>query len=246
MSAQSQDVVALPASERNLFLLQEEIRPVTYQITARALDGMVIASDQCELAKADFGSVAIQNKLRKIYIAGPFAWALSGGLLGPTFCGILQRALNDALNDGVTDEQAIRIMENCGRLAHEDYQTHATGAAGESIIIFACGRSKKIFRAAVSPAMQAVEVRDTKCISGNHQNLAAFIPTRFHSRNMTALQVASLTTYSIRAAHEIDPLLVDGLDIAIYRDSTGSFKFENADEYWDRAQWIDEAIRKVW
>jgi hypothetical protein len=60
---------------------------VTYQITARAMDGMVIASDQAERHVSDDLRYGVTNLVEKIRIdpSGQFAWAYSGGLVAPMF-----------------------------------------------------------------------------------------------------------------------------------------------------------------
>jgi hypothetical protein len=91
--------------------------------------------------------------------------------------------------------------------------------------------------------MTPQEIMGGKCISGNYYNLAAFLPTRFHSVGESVDSLARLAVYSIRTAHEIDPQHVDGLDIAIFRDSLGRFDFGDVDAYWNYAEKIDEEVR---
>jgi hypothetical protein len=44
---------------------------------------------------------------------------------------------------------------------------------------------------------------------------------RFFFPNMCVDELATLAAYAVRQAHELNPMNVDGLDVAIYRDSTG-------------------------
>jgi len=46
-------------------------------------------------------------------------------------------------------------------------------------------------------------------------------------------------------AHEIDPLLVDGLDMVIYRNSAGEFEFADYEDYWEQAGKLDAMIREI-
>ncbi len=92
--------------------------------------------------------------------------------------------------------------------------------------------------------MAAQEIFDGKCISGNYYNLAAFLPSRFHATVESVDTLARLAAYSIRVAQEIDPQYVDGLDVAVYRDSEGRFEFENADNYWNLCEEIEREMRE--
>ncbi len=190
---------------------------------------MVMASDQCECDGAALGpgGLTVKNLLRKIAISGEFAWAFSDGKLGPFFPPFLQRALDSA--GTVTCERAVQILEGCGSPALAEWTKHvADGPAGKSRIVLACGKSRRIFRADISPNMKALEIMEGKCVSGNYYNLAAFIPTRFHGTGASVDFLAQLAAYSIQVAHEIDTQRVDGLDVAVFRDSLGRFEFEDA------------------
>jgi len=153
-----------------------EYRPMTFQVTMSGIDGMVMASDQCEFDGAErTSSPRVKNLLRKVAISGTFAWAFSDGRLGPFFSPFLQRALDSAGN--VSCDAAIQILESCGRPVLAEWKEYvATGPAAALRIVFACGMSKRIFRVDISPYMTAQEIFDGKCISGNYYNLAAFLP----------------------------------------------------------------------
>ena len=67
--------------------------PMTYQLTMRGSDGMVIASDQCERTDFPDGNTPVSNPVRKISTLGRFAWAYWNGPIGPTFSSRLEHAL---------------------------------------------------------------------------------------------------------------------------------------------------------
>lgn len=216
--------------------------PMTFQVTMSGSDGMVMASDLCEFDGAELSSSPkVKNLIRKVAISGSFAWAFSDGRLGPFFSPFLQRALDSA--GDVSCEDAVKILESCGGPALAEWRNVATGPAGISTIVFACGRSKRIFRVAISPNMTAQEMMGGKCISGNYYNLATFLPTRFHTTEETVDTLARLAAYSIRTASEIDPQIVDGFDLAMYRDSLRRFEFEDGATYWNTAEEIDRDMR---
>jgi hypothetical protein len=55
-------------------------------------------------------------------------------------------------------------------------------------------------------------------------------------------QLAKIAAYCVRMAHEENSKYVDGLDIAIYRDSEKCFKFADRDFYWQEALKFDDAL----
>ena len=224
---------------------EQEDRLVTYQLTLRGRDGMVLASDQCENTKPQYGDVRVKNLLRKVFFSGGFAWAYSGGALGPIFAEYVNRNLVDD-NGIISDDDARNIFENCGKLTYAEYMSTMTGPAGESVAVLACGKSKRIFRATISSPMTAIEVVSgpgSPCITGNRYNLAAFVATRFYSPEMSVEELCSLAAYSIRAASDLEPNYVDGLDVAVYRDSVGKFEFVDSDTYWRNTANTDKELR---
>ena len=93
--------------------------------------------------------------------------------------------------------------------------------------------------------MTRADERIGKCISGMEFNLASFLPMRLTLANMAVKVLVYLAAYSIRAAHDFDSAFVDGLDITVYRDSTGKFEFLNSDTLWGEAQNFDSEIIKL-
>lgn len=49
-----------------------------------------------------------------------------------------------------------------------------------------------------------------------------------YSASMTADELASLASYSIRAVRDLDSGMIDGLKLAVYRDSTRKFEFADS------------------
>jgi hypothetical protein len=87
-----------------------EYRPMTFQVTMSGVDGMVMASDQCEFDGAELTpSLRVKNLLRKVDISGTFAWAFSDGRLGPFFSPFLKRAL-DSAGDIPKARQAFKVF----------------------------------------------------------------------------------------------------------------------------------------
>jgi|ERR1019366_3275848 20S proteasome alpha/beta subunit len=223
-------VSLIPAAENG------EERPVTYQLTMCGCDGMIIASDQQELSKG------IRTKVTKIRIdkTGNFAWAYSGPAMVATFSRHLVQAFDNA--GPLSDTSAAQLIADCAGPALEESRIYEMPGSGDAIVMLASGLSKKIFRVAWRPTTEVEPIHQTMLIAGQKANLASFLPTFFYSPQMTVDKLASLAAYSIRKAHDCDPLCVDGLDIAVYRDSTRRFEFLDSASCWSEAERIDGAI----
>jgi hypothetical protein len=219
-------------------------RIVTYQLTLRGRDGMVLGSDQCEHSVSEDGHTHISNRVKKVFVSGRFAWAYSGGELGPIFSDRLSRLLANPEN--LSDEAARRILYELGEPTVVEYMSNSRGAAGKSIVIFACGDTRKVFRVTISSPSIIEEVGDGACITGNYYNLAAFFPERFYSSKQSVDGLACLAAYSIDSAHVFEPKYVDGLDVAVYRDTEagiGKWEFMNNADLLGKAARLDDAIR---
>lgn len=217
-------------------------RIVTYQLTLRGRDGMVLASDQCEHSVSDDGHTHISNRLRKVFVSGRFAWAYYGGELGPIFSDHLGRRLAEVGN--ISDEDARSILYDLGEPTVKEYMGNASHHAGRSIVIFACGDTRKVFRVTISSPSIIEEVGDGPCITGNYYNLATFLPKRFYSPKYSVDGLACLAAYSINSAHVFEPTYVDGLDVAIYRDtSDGKWEFMDSEKLLEKASTLDSSIR---
>jgi hypothetical protein len=62
---------------------------------------------------------------------------------------------------------------------------------------------------------------------------------------MPVAELAVLASYTVLMAAELDPLLIGGLDLAIYRDSSGIFEFADSGSYRVKAEKLDEEIRNA-
>lgn len=218
---------------------------MTYQVTMRGSDGLVMASDRCELAMPEFGTheVEVSNRITKIQCSGQFAWAFSGGTIGPVLAKHIRRALIGIAK--FTDDDIIELIDGCRQPALDEWQSAATQRSSQLSIVFACGESGSIFRCNAMPVGDIDRVAESPYISGNHRNPASILPRRFFSTDMSVDALARLAAYAIRAAHDIDPHYVDGLDIAIYRNSVGRFELVAPDHFWQQVPEIDAEIRAV-
>ncbi len=214
---------------------------MTYQLALSGSDGAVIASDRSERTVSSNGQFAARNMVRKICIdqTGRFAWACSGSEAALIFSRNVKDRIT-ALGNNFTEEEAVNALESASRTVVPEYQPLSQGP-WPCKVLFVCGPSKRIF---LHPLTRADE-RISKCISGMEFNLAAFLPSRLNLSNAPVQELAYLAAYSIRAAHDLDSAFVDGLDIAVYRDATGTFEFVNSDIMWDATESFDTAIREL-
>lgn len=220
---------------------REEWR-VTYQLTMKGRDGIVIVSDRCEHRKPEFGEDPIINMVRKLRISstGAFAWAFYGGTMGP----VLSKHLRTEF-DGVnitSDDEIMERMEKCRQPAYNEWHKAAAGPAGDSQIVFACGLRRSVFRCNALPVGEVEKIIDGIYISGDSSNPASLLPKRLYSSAMTVDALADLGAYTVRVAHMYAPQFVDGLDIAIYRNSAARFKFLNPSTFSEKA--IAKKLRK--
>lgn len=217
-------------------------RRMTYQIIAQGHDGIVIASDQSELKvpRAGEGEGAVNNMLTKILIdpSGRFAWCFAGAKPSLLAASYLERELER----GLEGRDLKRVLRDCGD------DGWANGAAGpsESTVVLVDGQTKTLLRATLAhKATMVSEMADGLCFAGQHFSKASFIPYRFYSKTMSVEQLAIMSTYSVLVAGKIDPLLIGGLDVVIYRDSVGRFEFANRESYTEQAKQIDSKMREL-
>jgi hypothetical protein len=217
-----------------------EDRPVTYQLILRGCDGIVIASDKRELQSG------IPIRVRKIRIdkTGGFAWCFSGPIMVATFSRHAVRAFEKV--GPLSDREAADLLASCAEPALADSRANEMpGGSGDAMIVLACGASKRIFRAILRPITEVEPIDGDYIVAGQKANLASFFPVHFFSPEMTVDKLASLAAYSIRMASSCDPLYVDGLDIAVYRDSVGRFEFTDGEYYWNEAEKLDRTIENT-
>lgn len=220
-------------------------RPVTYQITMCGSDGVVMASDRREILKANTASVPTLNNVNKIRILadGNYALAYSGNRLAQAFTKHVVRAFQARVPS--SDQDARTILEQCSAPAIQEWREYqAAGQEGEAIVVMASGSTKRIFRCSVVPTAEAETMEGGICITGQTGNWAAFLPHRYyrHFRSSSVNEVACLAACSILMASQFDPLAVDGLDIAIYRDAERRFRFMDSGNYLEGAFRVAEQI----
>jgi 20S proteasome alpha/beta subunit len=210
---------------------------VTYQVTLLGRDGVVLASDRREVFEGTEGTGQAFNMIRKITLdpSGRYAWQFSGGEVGR----VASSYLRQRFEEGLPDDQVEDAIRNVGPLAWGDV---ARGPQF-SFLVLAHGPSRKILRSQVLPGPDVREIMEPKCITGQTNSLASFIIERFFAPSMSVEELAALATYAVRQASELNPMQIDGLDVAIYRDSTGRFELSDSDAYWRRASEIDSAVR---
>ena len=217
---------------------------MTYQVAMVGSDGIVIASDRRELQEpgfGDYGSGSRTNLVKKLHIdrSGRFAWAYAGGEVSPVAAGNVKRELETREISADPDIDA--MLKDCG---DRSWQV-ARGPSANSTILFIDGSTKRMRRAKVSPMTIVEEMEGGVCMAGQTYNKASFFPEHLYAEEMGVAQLSALAAYAVRMAHEMDSLCVDGLDIAVYRDSTGKFEFQDSAEYWAKAEKMDRRIRSV-
>lgn len=219
-------------------------RIVTYQVAFRGKDGIVIASDRRELQEpglGDYGSGSRTNLVKKIHIdpSGRFAWAYAGGEVSPVAAGNVKHALESGEINSNPDIDA--MLKDCG---DRSWQV-ARGPSANSTILFLDGSTKRMRRAKLSPMTIVEEMEGGMCMAGQTYNKASFFPEHIYAEDMSVSQLSALAAYAVRMAHEMDSLCVDGLDIAVYSDSTARFEFLDSSEYWDKSGILDQKIRSL-
>jgi 20S proteasome alpha/beta subunit len=221
----------------------ETRRRMTYQVTMRGHDGIVMASDQREYLAPESpeqGEGAVTNMLTKITLDSTrrFAWAFAGGKPSYLAAGYLEREFEN----GVTDDDLERTLRNCGDLGWE------AGASGpsDSTIVFADGKNKNILRATLGhKSTRVFKFAEGRCFTGQSWSKASFFPIRFYSPEMSVTQLAKLAAFTVIMAGEMDQLCVAGLDMAIYRDSVGHFEFVDSHDYSQQVMKLEADIRSL-
>jgi hypothetical protein len=214
---------------------------MTYQLALAGSDGIVIASDQCERVISSNQQFAAKNMVRKIIIdkTKRYAWACSGSEAALIFARNVQDAIG-GLGTDFSEEEALNALEKASRLVVPEYQPLSHGP-WPCKILFVCGPTRRIF----SHPMTRADERIGKCVSGMEFNLASFLPLRLDLSSMPARALIYLAAYSIRAAHDLDSAFVDGLDIAVYSDSTAKFEFVDSSRYWNEVGNLDARIQQA-
>jgi hypothetical protein len=210
-------------------------RVVTYQVAFRGCDGMVLASDRCEFLEG--GS---KRDIRKVQIdpSGKFAWAYAGRQFSSLVASSLREGFaTEALASSADIEKSIR------ELSTKVLPDIAFDEKPRSTILWMDGPEKQAYRAELLPKNLSIFNEGPMWTAGNVSLIASLIPERFFDESMGVDQLAILAAYTIWMAHKIDPMLVDGLDIAVYRDSDPQFRFLDSANYWQKAESMNKSIK---
>jgi hypothetical protein len=210
-------------------------RTMTYQVAFRGKDGMVIASDTCEWQEG--GS---KRKIRKISVdpTGKFAWAYAGRQFSSLVASHLsERFATGAVTSAMDVENEIK--ESSTALLPEILYDEKP----RSTITWIDGKALKAYRTELLSKNLSISHEGSIWTAGFTSQFASLIPERFFDASMTVDQLAGLAAYTIWMANKIEPTLIDGLDIAIYRNSTERFEFLDSAEYWQKAEVMDTKIR---
>jgi hypothetical protein len=209
---------------------------------------MVIASDQCErLPQAEGPVVAgrFLNFVNKIKISPDkkYAWAFSGGRRAKFLSETIQESI---LRDGspLTESALEKIVSASQAIADTHWAATRKGPElppGDCVII-ACPESRRIIRYIHDSVAWSKEDVSPRCIAGLEWNQASFMVTKFYCQDAGVNELAVLASYAIRSAHDLDTWAVDGLDLAIFRNSDEGFEWCDAKAYWGKAAQIDTAI----
>lgn len=81
-----------------------------------------------------------------------------------------------------------------------------------------------------------MRIEDGKFISGDADNLASFFPQIYYDKHKSVNELARIASFAVCMAHEFNQQHVQGLDLAIYRNSVGEFKFEDSSAFSADAQ----------
>jgi hypothetical protein len=209
---------------------------MTFQIIMCAQCGMVVASDRTEISNEKPAQV---TKIR-VDKTGKFAWVYSGPRMVSTFSRHLVRAFD---SENVTsDNAAIRLISRVAPEALEESRQYEMPGGGDAVVALACGASRNIFRAVWRPVTEPEPIHDKMCCFGQSASPAAFVARHFYSEEMGLSEMVLLAAYSVALAHEFDKRMVEGLDIAAYRDSVGRFEFVDSEFYQNEAKGLDQSL----
>jgi hypothetical protein len=240
--------ISMECARMQSFLEQSgsRLRRVTYQIVLCGIDGSVIASDKHELNESGVGSTGHGfnvNMLRKLHIdtTGCLAWAFSGGPTSRVAAAYLEGLMNESSDRSIGSVKAAMI--EAGNAA---WRASATGPQRSTILLLD-GRSKTALRADVSASTFVEELAtDHPIFAGQHFSPANLFPMRYYASEMSVSSLAFMGACAVRMAHDFDPVMVDGLDVAIYRDSRSIFEFADSRQLtrlWNAPDLLDESVR---
>jgi hypothetical protein len=227
---------------------ETEERTVTYQITARLTDGMVIASDQAERHVSHDMNYGVTNLVAKIRIdpSKQFAWAYSGGLIAPMFSAELFQNMNILHSTGnpISRTDVEKAMTDCFDPVWARWQLLEAAGPTKCVLVLACGKTKEILRWNLNRPRD-VELVGSPCFSGQEFNVSAFLPKYLYSPEMTVSEFAYLAAHSVRSGHDLDSAMIDGLDIAVYQDPIARFEFLDSSYYWQEALIFNAKLKQL-
>ena len=219
---------------------------MTYQITLKGVDGMVMASDRLEVEDSR-GAYAYPTKSHFSKIStsrdGRFAWAFYGDHLASCVADRFGGELSLPGDYGANwlREASLRAEEN-GMAGWA-----VNGGSGTQLphgLVLADGHAKAIYKSVLD--RRGVNVRnDNYLFTGQDRNAAALLVERFYDPLMTVDELAVLAAYSIRVAHDVSPNCVDGLDIAVFRND-GGFRLLSEPEtatFWESSVALESELR---
>jgi len=219
---------------------EAEERIVTYQLAMIGRDGMILASDRCENLGSATDKSFTKNMIRKLSIDRGLAWTYSGGDVAPIFSS---RFGDEIEKIGDRSLQAVMdAIANSSDRTQREYQPTAKGPWSACLTVVR-GESKTILRNKLS--LRTEEMLGGWCVSGQEFNLATYMPRRFYSKDMSVSELIYIAAYSVRAAHDLDNAVVDGLDIAVYTDAEAIFRIlpdMEIERLWNEAASADREI----
>jgi hypothetical protein len=220
---------------------------MTYQVIFCGIDGVVMASDKrAGTYRPKDNNIVPGNDECKILISGEFAWAYSGGEIAKSFSHHFEPMLKR--KQDLSDVELFQLIQDCRVPAFEDWKQAAESDSGSAnSVILVRGSSKKIFRINPLPGMNTdtEPTQKGRCFAGQLYNTASFLFHRLHSPDMPLSALIPLAVYSVRAAGSFDSSAIDGLTIAVYRDSAGQFQFYDAPICREDTEGLDKLIRQA-
>ena len=194
---------------------------MTYQITLKGIDGMVMARDRLEVEDSG-GEFPYPTKshLTKISVSndGRFAWSFYGDHMASCVAAKLNEELIPESTGSVWLRDASIRAEIKGM---EDWATN--GGSGTRLphgFVLADRQTNGIYKSVLDK--RGLSIRDDNYLfTGQDRNAAALIVERFYDPSMTVDELVILAAYSVHVAHYVSPNFVNGLDIAACRDGSG-------------------------
>lgn len=210
-------------------------RKMTYQVAMRGSDGLVLASDTREYLEGGG-----KRRVRKIQIdpSGRFAWAYAGRQFSSLVASSLREEFVKAtLLSGEDIARTIR------ELSTELLPDKVYDEKLRSTILWIDGPARKAYRTELLPQNLSISNDDSMWTAGFTSQFASLIPEHFFDENMNVDKLAAMAAYTVWLGSKIEPTLIGGLDIAVYRYSEQKFSFVDSAKYLKKAKELDTRIR---